>query len=129
MRLKSARRPAPRDAESATVAAPATNEDGSSPSRALRDRATKESVLNSRSTLRLAQYLCGLAGILLVNFIMLTDVAGRAANAKDFIINFASDILAVGMVLLVADVVDRVRGGSRNATLLSAPVATASGVA
>lgn len=61
----------------------------------------------NKKTLRLAQYLCGFAGLVLVNFIMFTDRESRAANAKDFIINFASDILAVGMVLLMADAIDR----------------------
>lgn len=65
---------------------------------------------SSQSTLRLAQYICGFFGLLLVNIVMLTGKTSsqRWADAKDFIINFASDILAVGMVLLVADVVDRV---------------------
>ena len=66
----------------------------------------------SKSTLRTAQYICGVVGIVIVNFVLLYDVADRGANAKDFLINFASDILAVGAVLFIAELVDRARNRS-----------------
>ncbi len=64
-----------------------------------------------KSTMRTAQYLCGLTGAILVNMVFLSDPAGRSANAKDFTINFASDILAVGVVLLMAELVDKWKAG------------------
>ena len=70
----------------------------------------------SKSTLRTAQYICGIVGIVIVNFVLLYDVADRGANAKDFLINFASDILAVGAVLFIAELVDRARSGGRAPT-------------
>ena len=63
-----------------------------------------------RHTVRTAQYLCGITGILIVNMILLFDDKDRMANVKDFLIIFSSDILAVGVVLLMAEMVDRRRG-------------------
>ena len=63
--------------------------------------------VGGKSTLRTAQYICGLVGIIIVNFVLVYDHAERGANAKDFLINFSSDILAVGAVLFIAEIVDR----------------------
>jgi hypothetical protein len=63
-----------------------------------------------RHTVRTAQYLCGITGLLIVNMILLFDASERLANVKDFLINFSSDILAVGVVLLMSEMVDRHRG-------------------
>ena len=63
-----------------------------------------------RHTVRTAQYLCGITGILIVNTILLFDDKDRIANVKDFLINFSSDILAMGVLLLMAEAVDRRRG-------------------
>lgn len=62
-----------------------------------------------KNTVRTAQYLCGITGLLIVNMIILFDEKERMANIKDFMINFSSDILAVGVVLLMAEFVDRHR--------------------
>jgi hypothetical protein len=63
-----------------------------------------------RHTVRTAQYLCGITGLLIVNMILVFDSGERLANVKDFLINFSSDILAVGVVLLMSETVDRQRG-------------------
>jgi hypothetical protein len=61
-----------------------------------------------RKTLRTAQYICGISGLLMVNAIMLYDAQHRGDNIKDFLINFSSDILAVGAILLASEIVDRI---------------------
>jgi hypothetical protein len=66
--------------------------------------------LGGKATLRTAQYICGMVGIVIVNFVLFYDTGDRGANAKDFLINFASDILAVGAVLFIAELVDRTKG-------------------
>jgi hypothetical protein len=77
-----------------------------------------------KSTLRTAQYICGLVGIIIVNFVLVYDNAERGANAKDFLINFSSDILAVGAVLFIAEIVDRAKSRhERTALLYDTPIA------
>lgn len=65
--------------------------------------------------LRTAQYLCGCFGLLLLFFAFNVDksVEETVATLKDFAINFASDILAVASILLVAELIDRVRSPTR----------------
>eukprot|EP00672_Neobodo_designis_P019944 CAMPEP_0174826976 /NCGR_PEP_ID=MMETSP1114-20130205/372_1 /TAXON_ID=312471 /ORGANISM="Neobodo designis, Strain CCAP 1951/1" /LENGTH=161 /DNA_ID=CAMNT_0016060555 /DNA_START=45 /DNA_END=530 /DNA_ORIENTATION=+ len=87
--------------------------------------------VGGKSTLRTAQYICGLVGIAIVNFVLFYDHAERGANAKDFLINFSSDILAVGAVLFIAEIVDRAKGGSRETRgriLYDTPIAGSSGI-
>ena len=74
--------------------------------------------VSGKSTLRTAQYICGLVGIIIVNFVLVYDHAERGANAKDFLINFSSDILAVGAVLFIAEIVDRTKTGNERTRLL-----------
>ena len=74
--------------------------------------------VGGKSTLRTAQYICGLVGIFIVNFVLLYDAAERGANAKDFLINFSSDILAVGAVLFIAEIVDRTKSRHERGRLL-----------
>lgn len=56
-----------------------------------------------RQAFRQAQYLCAVVGTLLLNILFFYDPPQRMANAKDFIVNFASDIIAVGTVLIITD--------------------------
>jgi hypothetical protein len=87
--------------------------------------------VGGKSTLRTAQYICGLVGIAIVNFVLFYDHAERGANAKDFLINFSSDILAVGAVLFIAEIVDRAKGGAREQRgriLYDTPIAGSSGI-
>lgn len=56
-----------------------------------------------RNAFRQAQYLCAVVGTLILNILFIQDPANRMANAKDFVINFASDIIAVGSVLIITD--------------------------
>jgi hypothetical protein len=82
-----------------------------------------------KSTLRTAQYICGVVGIVIVNFVLFYDAAERGANAKDFLINFASDILAVGAVLFIAEIVDRAKAGNERSRLLyDTPIAGSTGI-
>jgi hypothetical protein len=60
-------------------------------------------------TVRQAQYLCAIIGALIVNCMMLTDSEGRGATFRDFLINFSSDIIAVGAVLLMTEAMVVVR--------------------
>lgn len=64
---------------------------------------------SDRSALRSAQFLCGVLGLMMINAILFFDASGRLANLKDFAINFSSDILAVGAVLIMGEFVDRKR--------------------
>mmetsp|Transcript_5572 Transcript_5572/g.6016 ORF Transcript_5572/g.6016 Transcript_5572/m.6016 type:complete len:172 (+) Transcript_5572:176-691(+) len=64
---------------------------------------------SDRSALRSAQFLCGVLGLMMINAILFFDASSRLANLKDFAINFSSDILAVGSVLLMAEFVDQKR--------------------
>jgi hypothetical protein len=56
-----------------------------------------------RQAFRQAQYLCAVVGTLILNILFLQDPPNRMQNAKDFVINFASDIIAVGSVLIITD--------------------------
>lgn len=58
----------------------------------------------SRNVFRQAQYLCAVIGTLILNLLLWFDAGNRMANAKDFVINYASDIIAVGSVLIITDV-------------------------
>lgn len=58
---------------------------------------------SSRRAFRQAQYLCAIIGTLMLNLMFWLDTANRLVNAKDFMINFASDIIAVGSVLIITD--------------------------
>jgi hypothetical protein len=85
---------------------------------------------NGKSTLRTAQYICGLVGIIIVNFVLVYDNVDRGANAKDFLINFSSDILAVGAVLFIAEIVDRTKSrNDRSALLYNTPIASSTDIA
>jgi hypothetical protein len=53
--------------------------------------------------LRNAQFMCGVFGLLMINAIIFFDVESRLANIKDFAINYASDMLAVGSILVLAE--------------------------
>ena len=71
----------------------------------------KQTIAASSTPLRRAQFLCGAIGFIVVNFILLIDMPqNRLSTVKDFLINFSSDILAVGAILLCAELVDENRG-------------------
>ena len=53
--------------------------------------------------LRDAQFMCGVFGLLMINCIIFFDTDNRLANVKDFAINYASDMLAVGSILVLAE--------------------------
>lgn len=73
---------------------------------------TSTAANSSRSALRTAQLLCGFVGLVLlvIAFHSETSVEGFKNTAKDFAINFASDILAVASILVAAEFIDKVRG-------------------
>jgi hypothetical protein len=54
-------------------------------------------------SLRDAQFMCGVFGLLVINCIIFFDAENRLANVKDFAINYASDMLAVGSILVLAE--------------------------
>ena len=68
----------------------------------------------SKANLRTAQLICGLLGLVLINVVMLYTPGSREDVLKDFTINFASDMMAVASILLMAELVDRNRT-TRNA--------------
>lgn len=53
--------------------------------------------------LRDAQFMCGVFGLLMINAIIFFDASNRLGNVKDFAINYASDMLAVGSILVLAE--------------------------
>ena len=56
-----------------------------------------------KPSLRSAQFLCGVVGLLMINALVYFDRSNRMPNIKDFTINYASDMLAVGSILLMAE--------------------------
>ena len=74
---------------------------------------SKNSAVGGRDTIRSAQYICGILGLLILYGIFLFDRSSN--NVRDFAINFASDIFAVSMVLIVGEYVDGQREKGRAA--------------
>ena len=74
---------------------------------------SKNSSVGGRDTIRSAQYICGILGLLILYGIFLFDRSSN--NVRDFAINFASDIFAVSMVLIVGEYVDHRRERGRAA--------------
>ncbi len=70
---------------------------------------------DDRKTIRTAQFVCGITGLIIINLILLYDVAGRGSNIKDFLVNFSSDITALGAVLIIAEIVDKRMVSTRTA--------------
>lgn len=69
----------------------------------------QSAIKSDKGALRNAQFICGIFGLLIINTILFLDRKSRLDNIKDFAINFSSDILAVGLVLVLAEVVDERR--------------------
>jgi hypothetical protein len=74
---------------------------GESPAAAAAARAAAAE--GPRRAFRQAQYLCAVIGTLLLNLMLWFDQNNRLTNAKDFCINFASDIIACGAVLIITE--------------------------
>ena len=74
---------------------------------------SKNSAVGGKATIRSAQYISGIIGLLILYGIFLFDRS--ANNLRDFAINFASDIFAVSMVLIVGEYIDSRRSRARAA--------------